>query len=108
MKTDTNRKLRTDKGNPEICPVFDYHNVFSTEEERGYICDGCTTANIGCIDCKKILIKNMLSFLEPIQNRRKEYEKSIDNVDIFLNESQKKANEIAEKTMVKVRKILRI
>lgn len=108
MKTDTNRKLRTDKGNPEICPVFDYHKVFSSKEEMEYICEGCTTAKIGCIDCKKILIKNVFNFLEPIQKRRKQFEKLIDNPDDFLEKTQKKANEIAEEMVVKVRRILRI
>jgi tryptophanyl-tRNA synthetase len=108
MKTDTNRKLRTDKGNPEICPVFDYHKVFSSNEEMEYICEGCTTAKIGCIDCKKILIKNVFNFLEPIQKRRKQFEKLIDNPDDFLEKTQKKANEIAEEMVVKVRRIFRI
>jgi tryptophanyl-tRNA synthetase len=108
MKTDTNRKLRTDKGNPEICPVFDYHKVFSSKEEMEYICEGCTTAKIGCIDCKKILIKNVFNFLEPIQKRRKQFEKLIDNPDDFLEKTQNRANEIAEEMVVKVRRILRI
>lgn len=108
MKTDTNRKLRTDKGDPEICPVFDYHKVFSSKEEMEYIYEGCTTAKIGCIDCKKILIKNIFNFLEPIQKRRKQFEKLIDNPDDFLEKTQNRANEIAEGTVVKVRRILRI
>ncbi|UOD34382.1 tryptophan--tRNA ligase [Deferribacteraceae bacterium V6Fe1] len=108
MMTDTNRKLRTDPGNPDICPVFDYHKVFSNEEEKAYVTEGCKNAGIGCIDCKKILIKNLLTFLEPIQNKRKEYENIVDDVDDFLNKSQQKANEVARDTVEKVRNILRI
>lgn len=108
MKTDTNRKLRTDKGNPDICPVFDYHKVFSSDDEKSHIIDGCKNAGIGCIDCKKILIKNMLEFLEPIHKRRGDFEKSIDDVDEFLRKSQAYANAEAELTVEKVRKILRI
>lgn len=108
MKTDTNRKLRTDKGNPDICPVFDYHKVFSSDDEKSYIIDGCKNAGIGCIDCKKILIKNMLEFLEPIHKKREDFEKCIDDVDEFLRKSQTYANAEAEVTVEKVRKILRI
>ncbi|MBZ4671980.1 MAG: trpS [Deferribacteraceae bacterium] len=108
MMTDTNRKLRTDPGNPDICPVFDYHKVFSNEEEKSYVTEGCKNAGIGCIDCKKILIKNLFTFLEPIQNKRKEFENIIDDVDDFLSKSQQKANEVAKDTVEKVRKILRI
>lgn len=108
MITDTNRKLRTDPGNPYICPVFDYHKVFSNEEEKSYVTEGCKNAKIGCIDCKKILIKNIFIFLEPIQNKRKEYENIVDDVDDFLKRSQQKANEAARDTVEKVKNILRI
>jgi tryptophanyl-tRNA synthetase len=108
MMTDTNRKLRSDPGNPEVCPVFDYHKVFSDEEERSFVTDGCKNATIGCIDCKKVLIKNILSFLEPIQAKRAEYEKIIDDLDEFLSKTQQKANDVAAGTVKKVRKVLRI
>ncbi|WP_022849820.1 tryptophan--tRNA ligase [Limisalsivibrio acetivorans] len=108
MKTDTNRMRKTDPGNPEICPVFDYHKVFSTEEERGYITEGCTTAGIGCMECKKILIKHVMELLEPIQDRRKHYEAEISNADEFLAESQKRANDEAAAMMERVRSAIRI
>lgn len=108
MMTDTNRKLRSDPGNPEVCPVFDYHKVFSDEEERSFVTDGCKNATIGCIDCKKVLIKNILSFLEPIQAKRAEYEKIIDDLDEFLSKTQQKANDVAAVTVKKVREVLRI
>lgn len=108
MMTDTNRKLRSDPGNPEVCPVFDYHKVFSDEEERSFVTDGCKNATIGCIDCKKVLIKNILSFLEPIQAKRAEYEKIIDDLDEFLSKTQQKANDVAAGTVKKVREVLRI
>lgn len=108
MITDTNRKLRSDPGNPNICPVFDYHKVFSNEEEKSYVTEGCKNAKIGCIDCKKILIKNIFIFLEPIQSKRKEYENIVDDVDDFLKKSQQKANEVARNTVEKVKNILRI
>jgi tryptophanyl-tRNA synthetase len=108
MKTDTNRQRRTDPGNPEICPVFDYHKVFSTPQEREEIIVGCTTAGIGCMDCKKILIKHMIEFLEPIQERRRKFEAEIDDADEFLSESQKRAEDVAGELMEKVRKAIMI
>lgn len=108
MVTDTNRVRKTDPGNPEICPVFDYHKVFSTADERSEITKGCTCASIGCIDCKKILIKHIQDFLDPIRERRKKYEAEITDVREYLADSQKKANAVAEETVAKVRNILKI
>jgi len=108
MKTDTNRQRLSDPGNPELCPVFDYHKVFSTEEERGEITEGCTKASIGCMDCKKILMKHMFALLEPIQERRNKFENEISDIDEFLKPMQEKANNEAACMMDKVRKALKI
>jgi tryptophanyl-tRNA synthetase len=108
MVTDTNRVKRTDKGNPDTCPAFDYHKVFSTEEEQAEIRTSCTSASIGCIDCKNILIKHVQALLAPIREKRTKYEKEITDVAEFLGPSQRKANEIAEETLSKVRKVLKI
>lgn len=72
MVTDPARKRRTDKGDPAKCPVFDLHKIFSTEDEKKEITIGCTTASIGCIDCKKILIKHVIETLRPIWEKRQE------------------------------------
>ena len=108
MMTDTDRKLKTDPGDPKKCPAFDYHKVFSTEEEMEYVQKGCKSASIGCVECKKIILKHMIEFLEPIQDKRKKYEKEISDADEFLKDSQAKANEVALQTMEKVRKALKI
>lgn len=108
MKTDTNRQRLSDPGDPALCPVFDYHKVFSTEEERAEITKGCTTASMGCMDCKKILMKHMFALLEPIQERRNKFEKEIDNIDDFLKPMQDRAVQEAEFMMEKVRKALKI
>jgi len=108
MKTDTTRKRRTDKGNPDICPVFDYHKVFSTDDEKKEVVYGCRSAKIGCVDCKKILIKHMLEFLAPIQEKRAEYEKKIDDIDDLLKDSQNKANKMAEHKMELVKGTLKL
>ena len=108
MVTDTNRVKRSDPGNPELCPAFDYHKVFSTDEERAQITVGCTGGTIGCIDCKKILIAHMQALLDPIRERRQVYEKEITDVREFLADSQKRANEIAGTTLEKIRQALKI
>ncbi len=108
MITDTNRVRKTDAGNPEICPVFEYHKVFSTDEERNNIINGCCNALIGCIDCKKILIKHMEEFLTPIHDKRAYFEKEISNIDEFLYPFQEKANNIAASVMENVRKVVKI
>jgi len=108
MKTDTNRQRLTDPGNPELCPVFDYHKVFSTEQERAEITEGCTQAKIGCMDCKKILIKHMFALLEPIQEKRNKFDAEISDIDEFLKPMQNKAIAQSEEMMAKVRKALKI
>jgi tryptophanyl-tRNA synthetase len=108
MITDTNRKRKSDPGDPAICPVFDYHKVFSTEEERQEIIDGCKGAKIGCIECKRILVRHIIEFLDPIQKKRAEFEKLIDDIDNFLANSQEKACKVSSEMMEKVRDVLKI
>jgi tryptophanyl-tRNA synthetase len=106
MKTDTRRKRRTDPGVPEDCPVFHIHKCFTPEEERAEIVVGCTTAAIGCLDCKKILIKNLNQFLDPIREKRKQFENTA--VDDILEEGIKKTREKAAKTVAEVRELMKI
>ncbi|MEE8292488.1 MAG: tryptophan--tRNA ligase, partial [Candidatus Tectomicrobia bacterium] len=73
MVTDPARQRRTDPGNPDVCPVFDFHRVYSTEEQRQELTQGCRTAGIGCIDCKGVLIDNMVEALAPLHERRAHY-----------------------------------
>lgn len=108
MVTDPDRIKRTDPGNPDVCPVYEYHKLFSTEQEREEIQHGCTTASIGCIDCKKILLNHIQSILEPIREKRMYYEKEITDVAEFLSDSQKRANEVAFNTVAKVRDAIKI
>lgn len=102
MKTDPARQRRTDKGNPELCPVFELHKIFSSIEERNFAANGCRTAEIGCIDCKKILIKNVINLLSPIWERREEI-KTKWNAEDILKEGNDKARKAAEETMELVR-----
>lgn len=104
MITDPARKRKTDPGNPEICPVWDYHKAFGTAdnpEEKQWIMEGCTQAKIGCIDCKKLLLKHMVERLSPIWER---YDKiTDDDVSETLEKGNAKASSIAKQTMEEAR-----
>ncbi len=108
MVTDTKRQRKTDAGDPNVCPVFDYHKVFSTDDERDFIVKGCTGATIGCIECKKILIAHLDEFLTPIRDKRKKFEAEITDIDEFLAPMQQKANDVAAQTMEKVRNAIKL
>lgn len=106
MMTDPARKRRTDKGNPELSPVFQLHRIFSTKEERNEVAEGCRTAGIGCVECKKILIKNIFRVLEPIWQKRSEL---IANPKLVMEVAEKgtdKARKVAEETMRFVREAM--
>ena len=108
MVTDPARKLRTDKGNPDICPVFDLHKVFSTEETQAWAAEGCRTAGIGCIECKTGLADHLVARIAPLSERRRSYEKRPDDVrDIFL-EGARRAREVTGVTMTDVRSAVKL
>jgi tryptophanyl-tRNA synthetase len=108
MKTDERRKRRTDPGVPEECPVFDLHKAFSSEETRAWAAEGCRTAGIGCLDCKKRLTEHMLEHLAPIHARRPEYARRPDTVWDILRDGSRRAREIAAATMEDVRAAMKI
>jgi len=102
MVTDPARVRRTDPGNPEVCPVFDLHKVFSTEEVQAQAAEGCRTAGIGCIQCKGWLADAVVKELAPIQERRRHYEANPDEVDAILDEGAFRASGRAMVTMRQV------
>lgn len=104
--TDPNRKLKTDKGNPEICNVYSYHKIFSSEEEQKEICEGCLNANIGCVQCKKLLAKNINNELSPIREKIEKFSNDKDYVYDVLNEGKKSALKVAQKTLYEVRDLM--
>lgn len=106
--TDPQRVRRNDPGDPEVCPIFDYHKIYSTEEQKSFVSAGCRSAEIGCIDCKNILTKNVLAELAPIRERREELLKSPGKIKEVVASGNKKAKEAAEKTMSEVREAMRI
>lgn len=106
MTTDTQRIKRTDKGDPELSPVFQLHKIFSSKEEQDEVADGCRTAAIGCIDCKKVLIKNLFKVLEPIWERREYFLGKPDLLEDILTSGSVKAKQAAAETMELVRKAI--
>ncbi len=108
MVTDPARKRRTDPGNPDICPVFDLHKIFSTQGTIDQVNRDCRTAAIGCVDCKKLAAGHLNAFLAPIQERRKPYEQNSQKVWNVLEEGTAKARAIAQTTMKEVRAAVRL
>jgi tryptophanyl-tRNA synthetase len=100
--TDPARIKKTDPGNPNICNIYSYHLLFSTESELGHVSSGCTTASIGCIQCKKILAENMSKDLEPIRTKYHQYISDRSTVLDILADGNKRANEIATGVMSEV------
>jgi tryptophanyl-tRNA synthetase len=103
MVTDPARVRRTDPGNPEVCPVFDLHKVFSSAETQQKAREGCTTAGIGCIECKGWVADAIIAELAPIQERRRKYESDEGLVTDILEDGRKRATARAQQTMQEVR-----
>ena len=103
MPTDPARVRRTDPGDPNKCPVWEFHKVYSDDETKEWVQKGCTTAGIGCIDCKQPIIDAVLKELEPIQERAKEYLDDPKIVQNFINEGVEAARDVAEDTLEEVR-----
>lgn len=106
MMTDPARKRKTDKGEPELSPVYHLHKIFSSEEKLEEVAHGCRTAGIGCIDCKKILIKNVFAYMEPIWKKRNELLSNPDMVLEIARKGSQKAGNVAEETMKLVREAM--
>jgi tryptophanyl-tRNA synthetase len=103
MVTDPARVRRTDPGNPDVCPVFDLHKVFSSEATQAEARAGCTSAGIGCIQCKGWLADAVVAELKPIQERRRYFEANPDEVDAILDDGAFRAN---GRTAVTMRQVL--
>jgi tryptophanyl-tRNA synthetase len=103
MVTDPARKRRSDPGNPDVCPVYDWHKLFSPRETLEWSAQGCRTAGIGCIECKAAMADNLIKWIAPIRERRVAYEKKPKQVLELLEDGSKRARAEAVKTMARVR-----
>jgi tryptophanyl-tRNA synthetase len=106
MMTDPARKRRTDPGNPDVCPVYDWHRLFSTPETLKWAAEGCRTAGIGCIECKAAMADNFIKWITPVRARREEYAAYPEKVLRILDDGSAKAREVAQKTMGRVREAI--
>jgi tryptophanyl-tRNA synthetase len=106
MVTDPQRMRRTDPGNPDVCNVYSMHKIFSTAEEVAHINVECRRAGIGCVDCKRLLAKNMNAHLAPFRECRAELDKDPDHIWDVLHDGSHRARAIAEPVMEEVREAI--
>ncbi|HEX7034748.1 MAG TPA: tryptophan--tRNA ligase [Pseudomonadales bacterium] len=103
MKTDPARVRRTDPGNPDVCPVFDLHKIYSDEPTRKWAAEGCRSAGIGCLDCKQPVIDAINAEQGQMRERARQFESDPDLVQSILLEGTEKARDAARETLEEVR-----
>lgn len=101
MFTDKARLRKSDPGDPDVCNLFPYHVLLSSPEEQAEIRRGCTSATLGCVDCKKLFLKNLTAFLEPLQERRGRLDDAA--VAEILASGGERARDFARTTMAAAR-----
>ena len=106
--TDPGRIRKDDKGKPDVCMVYYYHKLFSSEDEVNTVCSECKAGARGCVACKRQLAKNISDTLKPIREKRAYYERHQEIVDKILMEGTLKAQKTAKETMKKVKKAMRL
>ena len=108
MVTDPARMKRTDPGNPDVCNVYTMHKIFSPQADVDMVNVECRRAGIGCVDCKKLLAKNLNAHLEPFRAKRADFAAKPDYVADVLNDGAKRACVIAEQTIKEVRQAIQL
>ncbi|MBU2622972.1 MAG: tryptophan--tRNA ligase [Proteobacteria bacterium] len=108
MVTDPQRARKSDPGDPDVCNVFEFHRIYSGEATCDDINPKCRKAEIGCVECKKIMAKNLSKALEPIREKREYYEARPQTVDDIIADGIKRAGKVAAKTMEEVRASVKI
>ena len=101
--TDPARIRKDDKGNPDICMVYYYHNLFTDKEACEKCCRECKLGERGCVSCKKELAQNIINHLKPIREKREYYESHPEEVDRILKEGTERARKIAKETMKRIK-----
>jgi len=103
MMTDPARKRRTDPGDPEKCPAYDWHKLFSPQETLDWASHGCRTAGIGCIECKAAMADHLIKWIEPVRQRREDYQQQPQHVLEVLDTGSTRARMVAQETIERVR-----
>jgi tryptophanyl-tRNA synthetase len=106
MPTDPARVRRTDPGDPAKCPVWQLHQVYSDDQRREWVQQGCRSAGIGCLECKRPVIDSVLAELKPIRERAQRYQEDPTFVKSIIADGCEKAQKLAEETMRDVREVM--
>ncbi|CAN5243777.1 tryptophan--tRNA ligase [soil metagenome] len=108
MQTDPARVRRSDPGEPEKCPVWDLHKIYSDQETRDWVQQGCRSAGIGCIECKAPVTERIVAEVEGFRERAREFEANPGRVRDILADGNRRAREVAQQTMDEVREAMRL
>ncbi len=108
MPTDPARVRRTDPGDPRKCPVWKWHEVYSNDDVRNWVREGCTTAGIGCLDCKQPVIDAVIKEQQPIRERSQEFLADPDAVRAIIDEGCEAARGVARDTLDDVRQVMNL
>jgi tryptophanyl-tRNA synthetase len=103
MQTDPARVRRTDPGDPDKCPVWDLHKLYTDQATQEWVQEGCRSAAIGCIDCKSRMLDAMLAHLDPIRARGLQLEQNLDYVRQVVADGNDDARDEARDTLEEVR-----
>jgi tryptophanyl-tRNA synthetase len=108
MITDPQRARRSDPGDPDVCNVFSFHKIYTDPQTVADIDAQCRSAQIGCVECKKIMAKNLITALEPVRDKRRYYESRPELVEEIISEGSNRARKVAQQTMDEVRSAIKI
>jgi len=108
MITDPQRARKKDPGNPDVCNVFDFHKIYTEKKTIDQIDKECRVADIGCVECKKIMAQNLIKALEPVRKKREYYLSRPELVDEIIKDGIQKARNVARQTMKEVRTAVKI
>ena len=106
MQTDPQRVRRTDPGDPDKCPVWQFHQIYSNDEVKNWVQQGCRSAGIGCIECKQPVIEGVLKEQEPMRERARMYEEDPQLVKNIIADGCERARKLAQETMRDVREAI--
>ena len=108
MVTDPQRVRKSDPGDPDVCNVFTFHQIYSSEDMVSQINEECRKAEIGCVECKKMMAENLIKALLPIREKRNELDSNPGMVKEIIDKGNKRAKSIAEETMAEVKNVIGI
>ena len=108
MVTDPARVRRTDPGNPDVCPVYEFHKIYSPQEQQTQINRDCRTAAIGCIDCKKLVADKMVERMAPMWEARAALTSHPSRIDEIVRDGSARAEKVAKATLAEVNEAMKI